>query len=198
MVISRDAYLAILTALAAERLFELWLSARNARRAFAAGAVEAGREHYAVMGAFHTLFIVCAAVEAILLKRPFPGALGWFALALAVAAQGLRYWCVAALGRRWNTRIIVWPATWPVTGGPYRFVCHPNYLALIVEVACVPLIHGCWLTAAVFSVGNAVLLAVRIRAEETAMGPRYALAFAARPRLLPPLLRVAGRSRRSS
>lgn len=189
MVISLGAYLAILGALAAERVFELWLSARNARRALAAGALEAGRGHYSAMAAFHTLFIISVAAEAILLKRPFPGALGWIALALAVAAQGLRYWCVATLGPRWNTRIIVWRAAWPVTGGPYRFIRHPNYLAVIIEVACVPLIHGCWLTAAVFSIGNAVLVAVRIRAEETAMGPRYALAFATKPRLLPPLLR---------
>lgn len=194
MVISRGAFLLILGALALERLFELWLSARNARRAFAAGAVEAGGEHYAAMAAFHTLFILSAAAEAILFERPFPGLFGWVALALALAAQALRYWCVATLGPRWNTRIIVWPAAAPVIGGPYRFVRHPNYLAVIVEIACVPMIHGCWLTAAVFSAGNAALLARRIRAEEAALGPRYALAFAARPRLLPAMLRAGRRA----
>ncbi len=193
MVISLAIYLAILGALAAERIFELWLSARNARRAIAAGAIEAGRGHYPLMATFHTAFIISAAAEALVLRRPFPGALGWVALALAAAAQALRYWCVATLGRRWNTRIIVWPAAAPVTGGPYRFVRHPNYLAVIVEVACVPLIRGCWLTAALFSAGNAALLTRRIRAEEAALGPRYALAFAARPRLFPPLLRAGGR-----
>jgi methyltransferase len=186
MVISLGAYLGILAVLAAERLCELFLSARNARRAFAAGAVEAGRGHYPAMAAFHTLFLAAAAAEAILLRRPFPGALGWFALAGALLAQALRYWCVVTLGPRWNTRIIVWLGMMPVTNGPYRFVRHPNYLAVIVEIACVPLIHGCWLTALVFSAGNAVLLAVRIRAEEAALGSYYALAFSTKPRLIPP------------
>ncbi len=143
MVISLTAYLAILGALAGERLFELWLSTRNARAALAAGAFETGRDHYRMIAVFHTLFIASAAVEAIRLQRPFPGTLGWVALAVAIAAQGLRYWCVATLGPRWNTGIIVWRASWPVTGGPYRFIRHPNYLAVIVEVACVPLIRGC-------------------------------------------------------
>jgi methyltransferase len=198
MVISLTAYLAILGALAAERMFELWLSARNARRALAAGAFETERDHYRMMAVFHTLFIVSAAAEAILLRRPFPGVLGWVALTLAIAAQGLRYWCVATLGPRWNTRIIVWRESRPITGGPYRFIRHPNYLAVIVEVACIPLIHGCWLTALVFSANNAPLLALRISAEEAAMGPHYALAFAAKRRLLPPVLRAANRVRQSS
>ena len=194
MVISLGACLAILAALVAERLCELFLSARNARRAFAMGAVEAGRGHYAVMAAFHTLFIAAVAAEAIVLRRPFPGALGWVALAGVLMAQALRYWCIVTLGPRWNTRIIVWPDILPVTSGPYRFVRHPNYLAVIVEVACVPLIQGCWLTAVVFSAGNAVLLAVRIPAEEAALGSRYALAFGTKPRLIPPIARTRPRT----
>lgn len=185
MVISLSAYLAILAALAAERLFELLLSARNARRAFAMGAVEAGRAHYPAMAAFHALFLTAAAAEAIVLRRPFPGLLGWAALGGALGAQALRYWCVASLGPRWNTRIIVWPGLPPVSRGPYRFMRHPNYLAVIVEIACVPLIHGCWLTATVFSAGNAMLLARRIRLEEAAMGPRYAREFVHRLRFIP-------------
>jgi methyltransferase len=76
---------------------------------------------------------------------------------------------IASLGARWNTRIIMFPEAAPVSRGPYRFMRHPNYLPVIVEMACVLLIHGCWLTAIVFSIGNASLLCVRIRAEETAM-----------------------------
>ncbi len=187
MVISLGAYLAILAALAAERMFHLALAARNARRAFAMGAVEHGRGHYPAMAASHALFLLSAAAEAIVLKRPFPGALGWIALGGALGAQALRYWSIATLGSRWNTRIIVFPGTAPISRGPYRFMRHPNYLAVIVEIACVPLIHGCWLTAVVFSIGNAALLRVRIRAEEAAMGPRYALEFGGRLRLVPKL-----------
>jgi methyltransferase len=187
MVISLGAYLAILAALALERVFHLALAARNARRALAAGAVEHGRSHYPAMAAFHALFLISAAAEAVVLKRPFPGALGWIALCGALGAQVLRYWSVASLGSRWNTRIIVFPGMEPVVRGPYRFMRHPNYLAVIVEIACVPLIHGCWLTAIVFSTGNAALLRVRILTEEAAMGPRYALKFDGRPRLVPKL-----------
>jgi methyltransferase len=192
MVISLGAYLAILTALGIERVFHLAIASRNARRAFAMGAVERGRRHYPVMAAFHALFLVSAAAEAVVLKRPFPGRLGWIALAGALGAQALRYWSIASLGSRWNTRIIVFPGMPPVSRGPYRFMRHPNYLAVIVEIACVPLIRGCWLTAIVFSIGNAALLRVRIRAEEAAMGPRYALEFSGLLRFLPKLpLRTA-------
>jgi methyltransferase len=187
MVISLGAYLAFLAALAAERVFHLAFAARNARRAFAMGAVEHGQGHYPAMAAFHALFLLSAAAEAIVLKRPFPGTLGWIALGGALGAQALRYWSVVSLGARWNTRIIVFPGMPPVSRGPYRFMRHPNYLAVIVEIACVPLIHGCWLTAVVFSIGNAALLCVRIRAEEAAMGPRYALEFGRRLRLVPKL-----------
>jgi methyltransferase len=189
MVISYSAYLTILAGLAVERIFELRLSARNARLAFAAGAVEVGHRNYAVMRVVHSLFFISAATEASLLNRAFPGGLGWASLVLAMMAQALRCWCVITLGPRWNTRIIVRPAIAPVTTGPYQFLRHPNYLAVIVEIACVPLIYGCWLTATVFSVGNAMLLAVRISAEEAAMGPAYQCAFNGRPRLLPSMAR---------
>jgi methyltransferase len=193
MVISLDAYLAMLGMLGAERLYELALATRNTRRALAMGAVEAGRGQYPVMRAFHVLFILSAAAEAIVLRPTFPGAVGWIALAGALAAQVLRYWCVAALGPRWNTRIIVMPGLAPVTTGPYRFLRHPNYLAVIIEMACVPAIRGCWLTASVFSAANAALLTVRIHAEEIAMGPRYALTMGYRRRLLPSLRQSGGR-----
>jgi methyltransferase len=185
MVITLGAYLAIVGAFAAERLYELFLSARNARRAFAMGALEAARDHYSLVVAFQVLFLGAAAAEAIVLRRRFPGLLGWAALGGALGAQALRYWCVACLGSRWNTRIIVWPGLAPVSRGPYRFMRHPNYLAMIVEIACLPLIYGCWLTAIIFSAGNAILLVRRIRGEEAAMGPRYAREFADRMRLIP-------------
>jgi methyltransferase len=194
MVISLNVYLAILVALAGERLFELALSRRNARRALAAGAVEVARVQYALIATFHTLFIVSAAAEAVLLKRPFPGALGWAALCGAILAQALRYWSVATLGWRWNTRIIVLPGTAPLVRGPYRYIRHPNYAAVILEIAFVPLIHGCWLVATIFSAGNAALLAARIRTEEAAMGARYAVDFSSTPRFIPRLIsRAPGR-----
>lgn len=185
MASSQLLYVGFILLLAVERVGELWLSSRNARRAFAKGAVEVGQGHYKVMAAFHTLFLFACVAEVLWVPRPFPGALGWGALAVAVAAQALRYWAIGTLGDRWNTRIIFLPQAAPVTSGPYRWVRHPNYVAVVAELAAVPLIHGAWWTAVVFTLGNAAILYVRIRAEEAALGERYAHAFADRPRFLP-------------
>ncbi|HVP62535.1 MAG TPA: isoprenylcysteine carboxylmethyltransferase family protein [Myxococcaceae bacterium] len=185
MVTSVQLYLGLLALVALERGVELGLSARNARIARARGGVETGRGHYPVMAAFHGVFLVACALEVVLLRRPFPGAIGWVALAAVLGAQALRYWAITTLGWRWNTRIVVVPGTAPVTGGPYRFLRHPNYLAVIAEMAALPLVHGAWLTALVFSLGNAGLLRVRIRAEEQALGEPWQHAFAGRPRFVP-------------
>ena len=178
-------WLAFLGLLSAERLFELWLSRRNARLALARGAVEAGQRHFAVMKVVHTAFLFACAAEVLLLHRPWPGALGWAALGVALLAQGLRYWAIGTLGARWNVRIIVLPGAQPVTSGPYRFVRHPNYVAVAIELLAVPLAHGAFITALVFTAANAALLAVRIRAEERALGAAYGEAFAHRPRFVP-------------
>ena len=178
-------YLALLALLSAERLVELWLSRRNARLAFARGAVEVGQFHYRIMAALHTAFLISCALEVWLWHRPFPGALGWAALGAVFLAQALRYWAIFTLGDRWNTRVIVLPNLPPVTTGPYRFLRHPNYLAVVIEMVAIPMVHGAWLTAVVFSLANAALLAVRIRAEEKALGPAWEAAFARLPRFLP-------------
>ncbi|MFH1176345.1 MAG: isoprenylcysteine carboxylmethyltransferase family protein [Acidobacteriota bacterium] len=185
MVTSVWLYLAFLGLLYAERAVELVVSRRNLRRAFAAGAVEVGRGHYPVMVAVHALFPLACGAEVLVLHREFPGGLGFAMLGVAVACQALRWWAIATLGWRWNTRIVVAPGAAPVTAGPYRFLRHPNYLAVLIESASVPLIHGAWLSAVVFAVANAGLLSVRIPAEERALGTTWAERFANRPRFLP-------------
>ena len=185
MVTSRAAYFAFLGLIVVERVVELFLSRRNARIAFSKGGREYGRSHFPAMAVFHAAFLASCAAEVALLRRPFPGAIGAVALLGALAAQALRYWAAATLGRRWNVRIIVVPGEQPVTHGPYRFVRHPNYAAIALEIICVPLVHGAWVTAVLFSLGNAMLLTTRIRAEEAAWGGVYAQAFADRPRFLP-------------
>jgi methyltransferase len=179
-------YLGFLALLALERLGELALSRRNAKRAFARGAVEVGQRHYRVMAAFHTLFLVACAGEALWHRDArVPSWLMATALGGALAAQALRYWAIATLGERWNVRVIVLPGAAPVVAGPYRWVRHPNYLAVAAEMLCVPLIHGAFFLAALFSLGNAALLTVRIRAEEAALGRGYVDAFAGTPRFIP-------------
>lgn len=169
MTTSRLLYLVLLGLLYLERLAELALSRRHARAAVAAGGVESGRGHFPAMVALHALFPLACAAEVLLLRRPFPGAAGYAALAVALAAQALRWWSIAALGPAWNVRVIVVPGAVAVRRGPYRLLRHPNYLAVAVELAAVPLIHGAWLTAIAASLGNAVLLAVRIPCEERAL-----------------------------
>jgi methyltransferase len=185
MVTSVGLYLLFLAALLGERAVELVVTRRHARAALAAGGIESGRGLYRAMVVFHALFPFACAAEVVALRRPFTALLGFPALAAAGAAQGLRWWAATALGPRWNTRVIVVTGAPPVTRGPYRYVRHPNYLAVVAEMVAVPLVHGAWLTALVFSLGNAILLTARIRDEERALGPAWASAFAGVPCLLP-------------
>jgi methyltransferase len=190
MVTSQLLYYGFLTALAGERLVELSISRRNARLAHAGGAHEVGQSHFRIMVLIHATFFVACAAEVYLLGRRPPGVLAWIAVGATLAAQALRYWVVYTLGARWNVRIIVWPDLPPVTHGPYRFVRHPNYVAVILEMLFVPLVHGAYWTGVVFSLANAAILRVRVRAEERALGEAYEAAFGRRPRFLPGALRV--------
>jgi methyltransferase len=176
---------AFLVLLALERGVELVVSSRNARRLLSRGGVEVGRGHYPAMVAFHAGFLVACVAERLLLPGRWPLPAAAAALALALGAQGLRWWCVAALRGRWTTRVVVVPGDAPVTDGPYRWIRHPNYLAVAVELAAAPLVLGAWRTALAFTLGNALLLGVRIRSEERALGPAWREAFADRPRLVP-------------
>jgi len=179
-----DAYLALLAAVAVERGVELAVSTRNARRAIAGGGRESGRALYPAMVAFHAAFLAALAAGALLRPSP-PGWAAFVPVAGVAAAQGLRWWAVASLGDRWNTRVIVVPGEPPVTRGPYRLLRHPNYVAVVVEVACLPLCWGLWTLAVAFSAGNALLLAARIRDEERALGPEWERAFAGKGRFVP-------------
>ena len=162
-------YVLLVVAVGVERLAELVVATRNARWAFAHGGVESGRGHYPVMAAMHTALLVACIAEVAVADRPFLPWLGWPMLALVVASQALRWWCVATLGHQWNTRVIVVPGLPLVSAGPYRWLRHPNYVAVVVEVAALPLVHTAWVTALVFTLGNAAVLAVRIPVEERAL-----------------------------
>lgn len=159
----------LVLAVGVERLVELVVATRNLAWALARGGRETGFAHYPVMVVLHTGLLVGCLVEVLAADRPFVPALGWPMLALVLAAQGLRWWCIRTLGPQWNTRIVVVPGLPLVTGGPYRYLRHPNYVAVVVEGVALPLVHGAWITAAVFTVLNAALLTVRIRAEDRAL-----------------------------
>lgn len=184
---TRVLYTILIGMVAAGRLIELRIANRNFRNLLARGGVEVAPEHYRWMVLLHTAFLIACPLEVWLLDRPFLPALGFPMLLLVILAAALRWWVIATLDGRWTTRVVCLPGVAPVTDGPYRFLRHPNYLAVIVEMFALPLIHTAWLTAVVFSALNAVILRVRIRAEEEALSrlSDYGAAFAGRPRLLP-------------
>lgn len=159
------AYTILLLAVAAERVAELAVSQRHLRWARERGALESGQGHYPVMVVLHIALLVGCLVEVHALDRPFVAWIGWPMLVVVAAAQALRWWCIATLGSQWNTRVVVVPGLPLVNRGPYRWLRHPNYVAVVAEGVALPLVHDAWLTGVVFTALNGVLLSVRIRSE---------------------------------
>ncbi len=163
------AFTVVIVLVALERLAELVVSNRNAAWSLERGGRETGQGHYPFMVVLHSALLVGALVEAWVRRPEVPAVLAWTMLALVLASQALRWWCITTLGRRWNTRVIVVPHLEPVRRGPYRLLSHPNYVAVVVEGLALPLLHSAWITALVFTLANAALLTVRIRTENAAL-----------------------------
>jgi methyltransferase len=159
------AYTALVLAVSLERVAEVVVAARNLRWARQRGAVEAGQRHYPLMVVLHGGLLLGCIAEVRALDRPFYLWLAVPMLALLAGSQALRWWCIRTLGPQWNTRVVVVPGLPLVSSGPYRWLRHPNYVAVVTEGLALPLVHTAWLTALVFTVLNAGLLARRIRCE---------------------------------
>jgi methyltransferase len=156
------------TLVAVQRLFELVLARGNERRARARGAVEWGKDHYPFIVALHALWLVSTLIEGLLRGPDLPSF--WpIPLAVFLLLQPLRYWTIFSLGERWTTKILVLPGAKPVRRGPYKYLNHPNYVVVVVEILAFPLIFGAWVTALVFTLLNAAILSVRIREENRAL-----------------------------
>lgn len=151
-----------------QRLGELCLARRNRLRMLQAGAREYGRSHYPLFFILHALWLAGWLTEGSLYGKISPY---WYFWLLCFAlAQGLRYWSIASLGICWNTRILVLPGDQRICSGPYRLLRHPNYIAVAVELVCVPLLFTAWITAILVTLLNALLLVgIRIPAEEKAL-----------------------------
>jgi methyltransferase len=153
-----------LTFLVFQRLSELVIARRNTARLMARGAREVGADHYPVMVALHSAWVLAL----ILFGYNQPVSLFW--LALYVLLQGLRVWILATLGPRWTTRIIVLDEPL-VTRGPFRFIPHPNYTLVVAEIIVAPMVLGLTWVALVFTILNAAMLYHRIRVEDGALRP---------------------------
>ena len=158
------AAIVILSLVTLQRLAELWLSNRNTGRLLDQGAVEIGSGHYSLLVAVHVAWL--AALWWWAPGQPINMAL----LVLFALLQLARVWVIATLGPRWTTRIIIVPGAPLVRAGPYRFIDHPNYLIVALEIAVLPLVFGLVGPALVFTILNAAVLSVRIRAENKALG----------------------------
>lgn len=168
-MVSEVFYTALVLGVALERLVELRVSARNRAWSLERGGREYGQGHFPFMVVIHVGLLVGCVAEVWLLERVFSWALGGPMLVLALSCQGLRWWVIATLGHRWNTRVIVVPGLPRIVRGPFRFVRHPNYVAVVVEGFALPLVHGAWITALVFSALDAWVLWLRIRCEDAAL-----------------------------
>lgn len=156
----------ILALVTAQRLGELILARRNTARLVAQGGIEHGAAHYPLIVVLHAAWL--AGLWLLAWDRP----VHWQWLAAYLFLQALRTWTLCSLGSRWTTRIIVVPGETLVRRGPYRLLAHPNYIVVVGEIAVLPLVFGLWAYALAFSLANAAVLAIRIRAEEQALHAR--------------------------
>jgi methyltransferase len=192
MTTSVIAYLSLLGAVGAGRLIEMRLSKRHQRALAQQGAPRAAEPGFAFMVALHTGVLLAAGLEVSLLGRPFAPVLAVPALVVFALANVLRWWVIATLGPHWNVQVVGSMALGVVTAGPYRWIRHPNYLAVFAELLALPLVHGAWLTAGVGSVLHVFVLRRRLALEEAVLAsdPVYRDLMGRKPRFVPRLARA--------
>jgi methyltransferase len=192
-MVTRILFSALVAALSAQRLLELRKSRRNERELRRRGAREHAPGHFTAMRVLHGSWLAAMPLEVWLCRTRLVPGVAALALAGGAAGQFLRHAAMRALGPRWTVRIFTLPGEPAVTSGVYEYLRHPNYVGVALEIACVPLLHGAWRSALVFSALNAALLAVRIRSEEQALAAdsRYAELLGGRRRFVPRLHQAA-------
>ena len=182
-------YLCLLAAVGLLRIVELRVSRRNKQRMLAGGAVPVPEPQFKLIVAVHTGTLFGAALEVILLKRPFLPVFGTAMFVLFLASNLIRLWVVRALGALWSVQVMDSTKLGVVPTGPFRFVRHPNYTGVVLEVITLPLIHSAWLTASLAALGYALALSMRVPAEERVLmaNPEYRAAMGDKPRFVPGL-----------
>jgi methyltransferase len=189
MDITVIAFLALLLAVGLLRIFELGISSRHQQHMIAGGATKVNEPQFRWMVFVHTAILIGAALEVVLLHRPFLPVLAAVMLALFLAGNAVRLWVVRTMGKHWNVQVMNSMDLGVVTDGPFRFVRHPNYAAVFVEMFSLPLIHTAWITALLGCVGFVATISQRIALEESVLfaNPAYRTAMAGKPRFLPGL-----------
>lgn len=182
-------YLALLAAVGILRLVELQISRRHQKLMLTQGAERVPEPHFIWIVVVHTGVLIGAALEVILLHRPFLPLLAATMFLVFLASNLMRFWVVRALGNLWSVQVMDSTRIGVVTTGPFRFVRHPNYTGVILEMISLPLIHTAWITALATSVGYSIALSLRLRAEERVLmaNPEYRAAMGHKPRFLPGL-----------
>jgi methyltransferase len=187
MDLSVIAFFLLLLAVAALRIVELRISRRHQRDLVSRGAARVDEPRFRWMVALHTGVLLGAALEVVLLKRPFIPALAAVMFAIFIAANAVRWWVIRTLGDHWNVQVMDSTRLGVITTGPFRFVRHPNYAAVFAEMLSLPLIHTAWITALAGSLAHVAVLAQRLSTEERVLfaNPDYRAAMAGKPRFLP-------------
>jgi len=189
MELSVIAYLALLLLVALLRIVELQISRRHQRGMVAHGAAKVNDPRFRWMVLLHSGVLVGAAVEVVFLHRPFIPVLAVVCFVIFLAANVVRWWVIRTLGEHWNVQIMNSTGLGVITTGPFRYVRHPNYAAVFVEMLVLPLIHTAWITAIAGSLAHIVVLSQRLSTEERVLfsDAQYRAAMAGKPRFLPGL-----------
>jgi len=189
MELSVKAYLGLLFVVALLRIYELQISRRHQREMVEHGASKVPDPIFRPMVLLHTCILIGAALEVVFLHRPFYPVLAAICFAIFVAANVVRWWVIRTLGEHWNVEVMNSTGIGVITTGPFRYVRHPNYAAVFVEMLVLPLIHCAWLTAGIGSAAHILVLSRRISTEERVLfsDARYREAMNGKPRFLPGL-----------
>lgn len=181
------AFLALLLAVALLRVLELQISRRHQKDMISRGAAKVEEPRFRWMVVLHTAVLIGAALEVVLLKRPFIPALAATMFLIFLAANGVRWWVIRTLGNHWNVQIMDSTSLGVITSGPFRYVRHPNYAAVFSEMVALPLIHTAWITAAVGALAHAIVLSQRLATEERVLlaNPEYRASMGRKPRFIP-------------
>ena len=189
MELSVIAYLALLLAVALLRIYELRISRRHQAEMARHGASKVDDARFRWMVLLHTGVLLGSAAEVIFLRRPFYPVFAAVCFTIFLAANAVRWWVIRTLGEHWNVQVMNSTSIGIVTSGPFRYVRHPNYAAVFVELLVLPLIHCAWITAVVGSAVHIVVLSQRLATEEQVLfsDAHYRQAMSGKPRFLPGL-----------